>query len=101
VVVALAIPVVVHTVAQLPAIGAYGLGAIAALEVVVASLVRRFEPAAVVAGSVLVAGAVAAGDMSGILLFLAIVFAMLWGGWLAMRHSYNAGLRRLHAGAGR
>ena len=91
VVVALAIPAVTKTSHDVPAVAVAGLVAIAVLDVVVAGLVRRAPAVAVVAGTVLIAGSVVAGVLSGILLFLGIVFAALWGAWLAMRRAYLRG----------
>jgi hypothetical protein len=90
IVVGLAIPIVMHRSGGAPPGAVVGLAAIAALDVVVAGLLRRAERAAVVVGSVLQAATLAAGALSFVLLFLALVFAGLWVGWLSMRRSYAA-----------
>lgn len=93
IVVALAIPVVLKTVSHAPAAGVAGLGAIAVLDVLVAGLLPRRERGAVVAGNVLQVGTLACGAaMSGILLFLGLVFAAMWVGWLIMRRGYRRAL---------
>lgn len=93
VVVALAIPVVVTGGPHGGAVGVAGLAAIAVLDVVLAMLLRRRERLVVVLGSVVQVGTLAAGVMSGVLLFLAFVFAGLWAGWLVMRKTYHDALR--------
>jgi hypothetical protein len=93
IVVCLAIPVVVNAEGHVSALGVAGLGAIAVLDLVVAALMSRHERESVVAGSVLQLGTVAAGVMSGVLLFVALLFGLLWVGWLTLRYSYHVALR--------
>jgi len=90
IVVALAIPVVVHRDSGSSTAGVAGLTAIAVLDIVVAGLLRRAEKPAIVTGSVLLALTIVAGLLSGFLLFVGVVFGALWVGWLGMRRSLAA-----------
>ncbi|MFL6137432.1 MAG: DUF4233 domain-containing protein [Frankiaceae bacterium] len=99
IVVGLSVPIVTHRSGGAPAVAVAGLIVIAVADLVVAGLLRRAERAAVVAGSVLQAATLAAGALSGFLLFLAVLFSGLWIGWLSMRRSYAAAMAA-HARAG-
>jgi Protein of unknown function (DUF4233) len=88
--VGLAIPVVVNVSHRAYTAGVVGLVVIVVLDVVAAGMLRRAEREVIVLGSVLQAATVLAGLMSGVLLFLGLVFGGLWIGWLSMRRSFAA-----------
>jgi hypothetical protein len=93
IVVALAIPVAVHTDqgAGHSAALAGGIAAVAA--VVIAALARRLLAVAVVAGSLLQLFVIAAGTFVPAMYFLGGIFAALWGIgiWLGYRVEHAAG----------
>jgi Protein of unknown function (DUF4233) len=92
IVVALAIPVVVHRESGSSTAAVVWLATIAVLDLVVAGLLGRAERAGIVAGSALMAATIAAGVMSAFLVVVGVVFAGLWVGWLGMRRSLAAEL---------
>jgi Protein of unknown function (DUF4233) len=89
-VVALAIPVIIHADSRASGAAVGWLATIAILDIVVAGLLRRAERACVVAGSALQAATIAAGVLSGFLLVVGVIFGGLWIGWLGMRRSLAA-----------
>ncbi|HEY2506212.1 MAG TPA: DUF4233 domain-containing protein [Streptosporangiaceae bacterium] len=93
IVIALAIPVAVHSdhVAGHSAALAGGIAAVAA--VVIAGLARRLLPVALVAGSLLQLFAIAAGTVVPVMYVLGGIFAALWGIgiWLGYRVEHATG----------
>jgi hypothetical protein len=98
-VVALAVPVIIHGDSRASGAAVAWLATIAILDIVVAALLRRAERACVVAGSVLQAATIAAGVLSAFLLIVGVIFTGLWIGWLGMRRSLAAELAAARASA--
>lgn len=92
VVVALAIPVLLKAVSDVPAVAVWGLAILLVLDFVLAGMVRKHERLVVILGTAVQVATIAEGVLSGMLLILAVLFAVMWGGWLLMRRAYYKAL---------